>query len=93
MKKIFFIICISFAFFTLKSKAEQYDSNFVFKPVKPLIDSANLDYNKHSYAGVEVIMSNNGFALGGFYMKEYSKNWSGFIKSFPGCVRQRVFVL
>lgn len=84
MKKIIAISISIFLFLTI-SKAEKFDSNYVFKPVRALIDSSNLNYVSHNYAGVEISISNHGFAFGGFYMSEFSKEWSGVIGlSFSG---------
>lgn len=52
------------------------DTSIVFKPVKPLIDSANLNFIKRDYAGFVLGISNHGFSFGGYYSHEYSKIWS-----------------
>ncbi len=56
------------------------DSSIVFKPSTPDLVSSSLTYKPLRNAwGVDLMVSNNGFGLGGFWRHEYSDELSGFI--------------
>jgi hypothetical protein len=72
-----FLIIAAVAVTASLSYAQQNDSSMVFgNPQNPLI-TADTSSPTHSY-GLDVLFSNNGFGLGFFYRKEYSRTLQGF---------------
>ncbi len=81
MKKIFiatFLIVVGVAVTAAPSKAQQHDSTMVFaNPQNPLI-TADTSSSRNIY-GLDVLFSNNGFGLGFFFRKEFSRTLQGFM--------------
>jgi drug/metabolite transporter (DMT)-like permease len=72
-----FLIVVGIPVTATPSNAQQYDSTMVFgNPQNPLI-TADTSSSLNSY-GLDVLFSNNGFGLGFFYRKEYSRTLQGF---------------
>jgi len=55
------------------------DTLFIFQPARPLIDSVGISAEYHDALGFDVLFSNSGFGVGGFYQHNYSTKLSGFI--------------
>lgn len=55
------------------------DTLFVFQPARPLIDSVVSAANYEDAIGIDVLFSNSGFGIGGFYNRVFSQKLSGFI--------------
>ena len=55
------------------------DTLFIFQPARPLIDSVVSAANYEDAVGIDVLFSNSGFGLGGFYNRVFSNKLSGFI--------------
>jgi len=55
------------------------DTLFIFQPARPLIDSVDISAEYEDAYGFDLLFSNSGFGLGGFYQHNYSQNLSGFI--------------
>lgn len=55
------------------------DTLFIFQHARPLIDSSVSAANYDDALGLDVLFSNSGFGLGGFYHKVFSQKLSGFV--------------
>ncbi len=55
------------------------DTLFVFTPARPLIDSTSIKQDVEDVIGFDLLFSNSGFGVGGFYQHNYSQNLAGFI--------------
>jgi hypothetical protein len=55
------------------------DTLFIFQPARPLIDSTVSAANYEDALGIDVLFSNSGFGLGGFYNRVFSQKLSGFV--------------
>lgn len=55
------------------------DTLFIFQPARPLIDSAGISAEYEDAYGFDVLFSNSGFGVGGYYQHNYSQNLAGFV--------------
>ncbi len=55
------------------------DTLFVFEPARPLIDSQSVLREYKDAYGFDLLFSNSGFGVGGFYQHNYSENFAGFV--------------
>lgn len=55
------------------------DTLFVFSPARPLIDSTGMPDNQRDILGFDLLFSNSGFGIGGFYQHNYTQTLAGFV--------------
>ena len=55
------------------------DTLFLFTPARSLIDSLGITADYRDVAGIDILFSNSGFGIGGFYQHNYTHTLSGFI--------------
>jgi hypothetical protein len=55
------------------------DTLFVFEPARPLIDSQSVTKEYEDTYGFDLLFSNSGFGVGGFYQHNYTENLAAFI--------------
>lgn len=58
---------------------ESTDSVIVFEPAEPLIGGIDLDAPAKHGVGMDLLFSASGWGIGGFFQKELTTNWSGFM--------------
>lgn len=76
----FLILGIAFLLSTSLSTAqEKGDSTVIFEPANPHLLDGNTFHPKRNAWGVDLMASNNGFAGGGFFRKEYSDELAWFV--------------
>jgi len=61
-----------------KDISQEFDSTIVFKSPRPLLTSDKSNSQKSNYWGLSLILSNNGFGIGGFYEYSIATNTSLF---------------
>lgn len=61
-----------------KQNSFEFDSTIVFTSPRPLLVLDRKDLQKSNYWGLSLILSNNGFGVGGFYEHNLSRNISFF---------------
>lgn len=80
MRRIFlvaFAAILGVAFLSTPTLAQRSDSTMVFvNPETPLVTADTIPHT-HIY-GLDILFSNNGFGMGFFYRKEYSRTIQGF---------------
>lgn len=55
------------------------DTLFVFQPARPLIDSLGISAEYEDVYGFDLLFSNSGFGVGGFYQYNFTSKFSGFV--------------
>jgi hypothetical protein len=55
------------------------DTLFVFKPARPLIDKTATADRYDDAFGIDILFSNSGFGLGGFYQRLLTSKLAGFV--------------
>jgi hypothetical protein len=81
LPRLFWIatICSTMAPTLLAQDPYATDTTIVFEPINPdLVLKSHYEPLRNAW-GLDLMISNNGFGVGGFFRREYSGNLSGFI--------------
>lgn len=75
VKKVFLVACLPVVC-VVAQVPSQPDTTYVFTPVKDIFRS-DVEYRPYTSAwGIDLMLSDNGFGLGGFYRSEITSDWS-----------------
>lgn len=84
----FFCLFLGFGSYnTLRSQTPSIyyrpdDSVIIFTPSRPFIEKVETTRKLRNGAGINIIFSNNGFGLGGFYQRELSSSFTFLVDFF-----------